>query len=147
MQNQVVRRLLAVPLAAFALVTIACRERPAQRPAIDPQTQDVAPPSDAALSTADDPQGHQVTSSFSGVLPGDYPKDAPPYIPSTLVDFGERWVEFQTPDPLVAVRTAFTQSLRGRGWAEDGASFTKNGRALRVSFESANPGTKIRVEY
>jgi hypothetical protein len=109
--------------------------------------KDVAPPPDAALSTADDPQAKPVAATFSGVLPASYPKDAPPYVPGTLVDFGDRWVQFQTADSLATVRTRYAGMLRGRGWAQQGETFSKAGRTLNVRFEDARPGTKIRVDY
>jgi len=68
-------------------------------------------------------------------------------VPGTLVDFGEGWVEFQTADSLATVRSRYPVMLRGRGWAQEGERFAKGGRAIRVGFEDAKPGTKIRVEY
>ena len=130
-------------LAAFA----SCQREPAHRPPIDPQVQDIAPPPDATLSTAQDEQAKTAAPGFSGVLPETYPKDAPPYVPSTLIDFGEGWVAFQTPDAMATVRARLTALWRGRGWSGDGATFAKGGRTLRVQLEDARPGTRIRVEY
>jgi hypothetical protein len=129
------------------LLAIACSREPAGRPPVDTEVQDVAPPPDAALSTAADPQAQAAAPTFSGVLPETYPQDAPPYVPSTLVDFGDRWVEFQTADAPATVRARLPALLRGRGWTGDGATYAKGGRTLTVRFEEARPGTRIRVEY
>lgn len=134
-------------LLAFTLALAACRNEPAQRPPIDEQVQDVAPPPDASLSTEADPQGKAAAPTFSGVLPETFPKDVPTYVPGTLVDFGERWIAIQTPDPPSVVRQRLPSMLRGRGWSVEGDSFTKAGRTLRLRIEDARPGTKIVVEY
>jgi hypothetical protein len=139
------------PKVVLALVVVtaalACSRQPAERPAVDPEVQDVAPPLDSALSTEADPQAKAVAPTFSGVLPPSFPKDAPTYVPGTLVDFGEGWVEFQTPDALGTARSRYLALLRGRGWAGSGERFAKGGRSLGVRFTDAKPGTKIRVEY
>jgi len=147
-QNSGVRRSPKIVLSLLAVAAaLGCARQPAERPAVDPEVQDIAPPLDAALSTEADPQAKPVAPTFSGVLPAGFPKDAPTYVPGTLVDFGEGWVEFQTPDALATARSRYTALLRGRGWAGDGGRFAKGGRSLGVHFEDAKPGTKIRVEY
>ena len=138
------RARLLLPTIAFL---VACSRQPAEQPAVDTAVQDVAPPPDAALSTEADPQAKAVAPTFSGVLPPSFPKDAPTYVPGTLVDFGEGWVEFQTADSLATVRARYAAMLRGRGWVAQDASFAKGGRSIRVHFADARPGTKIRVEY
>jgi len=138
---------LALSGLLILAVIPACRPETAERPPIDPQVQDIAPPPDATLSTEGDEQAKVAAPGFSGVLPETYPKDAPPYVPSTLVDFGDRWVAFQTPDAMAAVRQRLPALLRGRGWTGDGSTFAKAGRTLRVRYEDARPGTRIVVEY
>src|SRR4029453_19638104 len=81
----------AIPFLFLLSIIAACSRQPAQRPAVDSEVQDVAPPPDASLSTEADPQARAVVPSFSGVLPESYPKDAPPYVPPTLTDFGDLW--------------------------------------------------------
>lgn len=147
-QNTGVRRSPKVVVALLAVTAVlGCSRQSAERPAVDPEVQDVAPPLDSALSTEADPQAKAVVPTFSGVLPPSFPKDAPPYVPGTLVDFGEGWVEFQTADPLATVRAHYPGVLRGRGWSGSGERFSKGGRNLVVRFTDARPGTKIRVEY
>jgi hypothetical protein len=138
---------LGFDVLMLALGASACSPEPGQRPAVDTEVQDVAPPPDAELSTAADPQARAAAPAFSGVLPESFPKDVPPYVPSTLVDFGDRWIELQTPDAPATVRARYLALLRGRGWAGDGTRFTKGPRTFTVRFEDARPGTKIRVEY
>jgi hypothetical protein len=147
-QNSGVRRSPKTVLSLLAVAAaLGCARQPGEQPAVDPEVQDVAPPLDAALSTEADPQAKAVVPTFSGVLPASFPKDAPPYVPGTLVDFGEGWVEFQTADPLATVRARYPGVLRGRGWSGSGERFSKGGRNLVVHFTDARPGTKIRVEY
>lgn len=140
-------RRASVILLPLILVLAACSRPPAQRPPVDDQVQDVAPPPDASLSTEADPQAKAAVPSFSGVLPEAFPKDAPPYVPSTLVDFGEGWVEFQTPDAPSVARGRYPAILRNRGWAPSGDAFVKGGRTLKVTYADARPGTTIRVAY
>jgi hypothetical protein len=147
-QNSGVRRSPKTVFSILALAaTLGCSRQPAERPAVDPEVQDVAPPLDSALSTEADPQAKAEVPTFSGVLPPSFPKDAPTYVPGTLVDFGDGWVEFQTADPLATVRARYPSVLRGRGWSGSGERFSKGGRNLVVHFTDARPGTKIRVEY
>ena len=137
----------AAVLLLSALLLAACSREPAQRPPVDTRVQDVAPPPDASLSTESDPHAQPRAEGFSGVLPESYPKDAPPYIPSTLVDFGERWIALQTPDAPAVVRQRLPQLLQRNGWAGGGDAYTKGGRTLRVRIEDARPGTRIVVTY
>jgi hypothetical protein len=145
-ENGGVRRACDILLASL-LILAACSRQPTERPPVDNQIQDVAPPPDASLSTAADPQARAAAPAFSGVLPEAFPKDAPPYVPSTLVDFGEGWVEFQTPDAPSVVRGRYPALLRNRGWSASGDAFVKAGRSLKVSYADARPGTTIRVAY
>ena len=80
-------------------------------------------------------------------MPESYPKDAPPYIPSTLVDFGERWIALQTPDAPATVNQRLPLLLQRNGWTGGGGNYSKGARMLRVRIEDARPGTRIVVTY
>jgi len=116
-------------------------------------TEDVAPPLGAGVSIAGDQQERARRSRFSGVLPGNFPGDVPVYEPSTLADFGsagagKSYVILQTPDPLAVVRSRFLEQLGARGYRAGADGVMVGGEtSLRVSFEDARPGTRIRLEY
>jgi hypothetical protein len=116
-------------------------------------TEDVAPPLGTGVSIAGDQQERARRSRFSGVLPGNFPSDVPVYEPSTLADFGPTraggsYVILQTPDSLAVVRSRFLEQLGARGYraGADGV-MVEGATSLRVSFEDARPGTRIRLEY
>lgn len=146
-------------LAALALggSILACSrsEPPAPDSAAKPiPTEDVAPPLGAGVSTAGDRQEPARRPRFSGVLPGNFPKDVPMYEPSTLTDFGPAaagasYVVLQTPDSPALVRRRFLEQLAARGYlaGADGTTLVQGERSLRVTFEEARPGTRIRLEY
>jgi hypothetical protein len=88
------------------------------------------------------------------VLPGGFPGDLPLPDGGSLVDFGEaaggwHYVVIQTPESLAAVRAATARRLAAAGWTAvaDGASYQKRGRVVRLAYEDARPGTRLRVEY
>lgn len=149
---------IAVPSFLPALLVIfilgGCGAAP---PANEPAparvaTVEVGAAPDATLSTQGDRVETRHESAFAGVLPTGFPKDVPVYEPSSLVDFGESggwsYAVFQTPQDLAVARQRFQELLRARGWAADSAAgFAKQGRHLRLAFENAHPGARIRVEY
>lgn len=116
-------------------------------------TEDVAPPLGAGVSVAGDQQEPARRSRFSGVLPGNFPSDVPIYEPSTLTDFGpagagRSYVILQTPDSPEVVRGRFLEQLGARGYRAGADGVMVEGEtSLRVSFEDARPGTRIRLEY
>ena len=139
--------------AALALLQ-GCRGNPPAQTseAPKPATVEVGAAPDATLSTESDRVETRHEAAFAGVLPNGFPKDVPTYEPSTLVDFGAgagwSYVVFQTPQDLGVVRGRYAGALHGRGWASEGATgFVKQKRHLRVAFENAHPGSRIRVEY
>ena len=147
-------RACALALASLLAATLSCRQEPKAAPGpAKLETQEVGAAPDATLSTEGDTVEHRrPSSSFSGVLPGGFPKDLPVYEPSSLVDFGEdtagAFVVFQTPDDLARARARYPAAIVGRGWArESGDAFSKAGRRVRVAFEGLHPGAKIRVSY
>jgi hypothetical protein len=136
-------------LAAFA----ACQgDEPKSAPPPSVDTVDVGAAPDAALSTEKDRVEQRRQGGFSGVLPGTFPKDLPVYEPSTLVDFGRGagggYALFQTTDAVGVVSGRYPAQLVARGWERDGAdAFRRGNGRVRVTFENARPGTRIRVEY
>ncbi|MEO8505573.1 MAG: hypothetical protein ABI609_16885 [Acidobacteriota bacterium] len=148
-----IKRASIVAAAALTILQ-SCRDSsPAKPPEpAKPATVEVGAAPDAALSTETDRVETRHDAAFSGVLPGGFPKDVPTYVPSTLVDFGTgagwSYVVFQTPQELGLVRGRYVEALHSRGWASEGATgFVKQKRHLRVAFENAHPGSRIRVEY
>lgn len=148
----------AVPFCLFPFLVLpmvgGCGPAPPAGEPAPPQatTVEVGAAPDATLSTASDRVETRHESAFAGVLPTGFPKDVPVYEPSSLVDFGEgggwSYSVFQTSQDLAVARQRFQELLRARGWAADSAAgFVKQGRHLRVEFESAHPGARIRVEY
>jgi hypothetical protein len=116
--------------------------------------EEVAAPVGSALSLEKDRQGQVREESFAGVLPGNFPADVPVYHPATLVDFGaaaagRAYVVFQTPDTPGVARPRFTKLVQARGYqvAADGATMVRGERVLRITYEDARPGTRIRIEY
>jgi hypothetical protein len=152
----VLRRLrLAACLLCGLAATLACREpSPPPAPPAELETVEVAPAADAGLTTAHDAQDTRPPEALAGILPGDFPGDVPLPQPASLIDFGEvedgrRYVLVQTPEAPSAVRAALARRLERAGWTADpdGAVHRKGGRLLRLTFEDARPGTRVRVEY
>ena len=142
----------------LAVLAAACGgEEPPAAETPELPTVEVEPALDAELTTAFDAQERRRAGGFSGVLPGGYPADVPPYEPSTLVDFGtdaqgRRMVLLQTPDPPARVRPAMLQRLAADGWAcspagSDAVDCTKGGRRVGLAWSDARPGTRIHVGY
>ena len=144
-------------IAALLVGAVAgCRQeaKPAPEPARI-ETKEVGAAPDATLSTEGDAVEHRRASTFSGVLPGGFPKDLPVYEPSSLVDFGQdasgSFVVFQTPDDPARVRARYPAAIAAHGWMREGGdaagTFSRGGRRVRIAFESLRPGTKVRVSY
>jgi hypothetical protein len=121
------------------------------------ETVDVAEAPEAALTTEfDEYAAPRPASEMAGVLPSDFPSDAPVFSPSSLVNFGtpegDRFIELDTSAPLDGVRTALVSQLSGAGWSRSGSDgqmlvFRKSGRELRVVLQDLSAGTRIRYEY
>jgi hypothetical protein len=150
-------RAAAVALSGLIVLTMACSDREPAAPEAASKpipTEEVAPPLGAGVSIAGDPQEQARRPRFSGVLPGNFPSDVPIYEPSTLADFGpagpgRSYVVLQTPDSPASVRARYLEQLAARGYrpSADGATLVQGEQSLRVTFEDARPGTRIRLEY
>lgn len=147
------RALLAMALAATLLV--ACGGGGKQSSHLE--TEDVAPPPDASLSTAHDTQAKTVSEGVSGVVPGDLPLGLPLYSPSSVVDFGKvgpgrRYLTLVTADAPVKVEKSMRADLVAAGWTLSKLASGKVAAAkdqVEVDFQwiDAKPGTRIRIEY
>ncbi|HKI85224.1 MAG TPA: hypothetical protein VKA53_00630 [Thermoanaerobaculia bacterium] len=147
------RILLAAALAASLLV--ACGGGGKQSSRL--QTEDVAPPPDASLSTAHDMQAKAVSEGISGVVPGDLPRGLPLYSPSTVVDFGKagpgkRYLTLVTADAPAKVERSMRADLVAAGWtlselAAGKVAAAKGGIEVDLQWIDAKPGTRIRIEY
>ena len=146
-------RLLGFASALLVGATLGCRQEPKAEPTpAKLETKEVGAAPDATLSTDGDVVERRRASTFSGVLPGGFPKDLPTYEPSSLVDFGKdaqgAFVVFQTPDELTRVRARYPATIAAHGWMREGdAVFSRGGRRVQVSFENLRPGTRVRVSY
>lgn len=141
--------------AAVALLLVGCggsRGKPSHL-----ETEDVAPPPDASLSTAHDTQAKAATEGVSGVIPGDVPVGLPLYSPSTVVDFGKagpgrRYLTLVTADQPDKVENSMRGDLLAAGWrlslGPDGKTVARKDE-IEVDFQwiDAKPGTRIRIEY
>jgi hypothetical protein len=143
------------PLLALVL-GCGCGESPPPAPKAAPlETVEVAPPADAGLTVERDTQERRPVAAIAGILPAGFPADFPLPEPGSLVDFGEaeagwRYVVVQTPQPPPAVRAALGARLARTGWtavAGAEATYQKGGRAVRLAFADARPGTRVRLEY
>ena len=121
------------------------------------ETEDVAPPPDASLSTAHDAQAKATSEGVSGVIPGDVPVGLPLYSPSTVVDFGKvgpgrRYLTLVTADLPAKVEKSMRGELVAAGWqlsksADDKVVATKEKTVVDFQWIDAKPGTRIRIEY
>jgi hypothetical protein len=149
----IANRAFRIACALLLGASVGCRQEPKPEPAPPPiETKEVGAAPDATLSTEGDVVERRRASTFSGVLPGGFPKDLPVYEPSSLVDFGQdaqgSFVVFQTPDDSVRVRARYPAAIAAHGWMREGGdAFSRGGRRVRVSFENLRPGTKVRVSY
>ena len=154
-------RALAPPALALAAVLAGGALAACQPPAADEplviETEEVAPPIDAELSTEGDLKAAREAVQISGVVPGDVPPGLPIFVPSSVVDFGgpvggRAYVELDTAERPAVVRRWLAERLPGAGWkigaigdnlveAEKGPS--------RVAYRLTDlaPGTRIRLEY
>ena len=143
-------------IAVLALASVACAPRgPDEPPVIE--TEEVAPPIDAELSTENDLVAVQQAVQISGVVPGDVPPDLPLFVPSSVVDFGgpvggRSYVELDTGARPDEVRRWLGARLPGAGWKVgaigDGlVQASKGGNTVEYRLIDLAPGTRIRLEY
>ncbi len=121
------------------------------------ETEDVAPPPDASLSTAHDAQAKTRSEGISGIVPSDVPVGLPLYSPSTVVDFGKvgpgrRYLTLVTADALAKVEKSMRGDLIAAGWqlsagADGKVVATRDEIEVDFQWIDAQPGTRIRIEY
>ena len=151
----------ALALAALAAVVAAgCggRETPAPagtRPG-ELQTVDVAPPPDARVDVSRDAKERRRAETFSGVLPGGFPRTLPLPPQASLVDQGRggagAWVDLLVPRSPAAVRGPYLQQLRAAGWEVTAAGADawpgrRAGATVRLSLRAQGPSARLRLEY
>jgi hypothetical protein len=140
-------------LLAFALAACAPEAETADGQKA-PETVDVGPAVDV------DPDRDQVAVkpkvSLVGVLPDDFPKDVPVYIPSSVTDFGrsggKRFVLLQAPHDRAQVEAGWRSLLsqqKVRVEAAGGRWRLLRGQRVAASaaFAKISGGTEIRIEY
>jgi hypothetical protein len=121
------------------------------------ETEDIAPPIDAELSTEGDQRAIQRAVEISGMVPGDVPSDLPLFVPSSVVDFGDvaggrRYVELVTTATPREVRGWLGGRLPAAGWTVgavgDGlVQAHKGAQQVEYRLTDLAPGTRIRLEY
>ena len=116
------------------------------------ETVDVGGGLDAGLTTEFDERAKRVEIDMGGVLPSDFPPAMPVFSPSSIVDFGQGFVEIDTPVPAGEVRSALGAQIQRSGWAVDsigdgGSVYTREGHRVRVVVAEAGSGARIRYEY
>ena len=140
---------LAVLLAG--LVAAGCTEQ--TQGSKELSTEEVSPPIDEMLTTEFDEQGRAKRPEVSGVLPPGFPQDLPLYVPSSIVDLGDagggwRYVTVFAPDPEHRVSSQMKGEVGQAGWSsQDGLTWSKGDRSVRLRFEDAAAGTEVRIEY
>ena len=117
-----------------------------------PETVDITPP--LAPPTEGDIQAAPPRKGLVGVLPNDFPRDLPIYLPSSIIDFGKkdgrRFVLLQSPDPRGTVEAWMRRAAGEAGYRVSG----QGGRLeLRKGDRRASLGitgqstAELRYEY
>ncbi len=116
---------------------------------------DVAP--SLTIATEDDPRAVVRPPELTGVLPQDFPKDVPLFLPASLIDFGTRtkgqkYISLLTSASVSEVDRGLTALVQGTGWSasnNDGGSrlLRKGSQQVRLRIEDARPGTLYHFEY
>jgi len=146
------------PLVAALLLAVACggdrAEPPRKAPpkAADLPTEDVAPPPDARVDLTRDRQEHRKAETFSGVLPGGFPKTLPLPPQASLVDQGPGWVELLVPRHPAEVQAPYLDLLRRHGWTLEPAgerawSVRHDATRVRLEIRAQGPSTRLRLAY
>lgn len=144
--------LLVGALVAIAFLAGGCRQNPEQEP--DLQAIDVGPA--LVIGTENDQTAVVRPPELVGILPEDFPKDLPLYLPASLVEFGsvdDGWVfvSLLTPHSLANVERQLSARLIKRGWTASSSGgvqqLRKGGSRARLQIENARPGTQYRFEY
>ncbi len=141
-------------LAMTFLAAAACApEKPTQDSAPVPETIDVAP--SPSPSTLGDVQAAPPRKALTGILPGDFPRELPIYLPASIIDFGKeegrRFVVLQSPDAPAAVEAWLRRALKQAGFELSGGraghfQVSRGGQSfgLRISGQGT---TEFRYEY
>jgi hypothetical protein len=141
-------------LLVAAVLLAACTPRSGGDAASDAEpvleAEEVTAAVDAAHDPSADPKEERRTTSFLGVLPGDYPEDLPVPEGSSLVDYGDReggwrYVELHTTVSADAVRSELEEAWRAAGWQQGAEQYEKGPVDARLVIESSSP-TLTRVE-
>lgn len=114
-----------IPFVLLALALLAgCGEKPADgaAPPPAPETVDIkpalAPPTEGDIKAAPPRKG------LVGVLPNDFPRDLPIYLPSSIIDFGKkdgrRFLLLQSPDPRDAALAWVRRAAAEAGYQVSG---------------------------
>lgn len=117
-----------------------------------PETVDVAP--SPSVPTTGDIQAAPPRKGLTGVLPSDFPKGLPIYLPSSIIDFGKkggsRFVVLQTPDGRAGVESWLRQAAVAAGYQVSGKggrlSLAKGGRSFTLQV-SGQDTSEFRYEY
>lgn len=142
----------------ITVVVLACgRSEPKAKKPKELETVDVGEGYDAGLSTDTDQRERRIKSDIGGVLPSDFPADMPIFSPSSIVDFGQpgssgSFVVVDTPVPRAEVTSSLGTRIQRSGWTvesigENGNTYAREGRRVRVILTDLGTGTRIRYEY
>ncbi len=147
----------AVPAAALTLAA-GCAPPPGGNEPPPLETEEVAAPTDAALSVADDERGvRRRAVGLSGVLPGDFPAGMPLPEPVSVIDFAAgaegRYVVLDSPRAVAELARSWTARLEAAGWkvAPAGGAgrwrVSRGGAASAIEITDTGAGSRIRVDY
>lgn len=121
-------------------------------PAPEPETVDVK--SSISVSTDSDTQAAPPRKGMVGVLPSDFPRDLPIYVPSSIIDFGRkdgrRFVLLQSPDGRDAVETWLRRALGQAGFKithERGKLVASKGERRHELSLTGQSTTEFRYDY
>ena len=117
-----------------------------------PETVDIAPA--IKPPTEDDVVAAAPKKGLVGVLPDDFPRELPIYLPSSVIDFGKkdgrRFVLLQSPDPRAGVEAWLRRAVADAGYRVEGQGgrlqLSKGGRRFGLSF-SGQGTSEFRYEY
>lgn len=148
------RRLAAFLLLALAPSLAGCGQQAADAGAGQkaPETVDIAPA--ISVPTDGDVEAAAPRKGLVGVLPNDFPRDLPIYLPSSVIDFGKkdgrRFVLLQSPDPRPGVEAWLRRAAADAGYRVEGQGgrlqLRKGERRVTLGF--AGQGTsEFRYEY
>jgi hypothetical protein len=117
-----------------------------------PETVDVAPP--LSVDTEGDVKAAPPKKGLVGVLPTDFPRDLPVYIPSSVIDFGKkdgrRFVVLQSQDGRGEVEAWLRRAAGPAGYKVEGSGgrMTLRKGERRVDLIVSGSGTsEFRYQY